>query len=64
MNWIKLSDKKPDKNGTFWCYPTPHEEKYCALYWDGDCFSSGNYTPEGITHYREMRLEKPKPPED
>jgi len=64
MEWIKLSSNPPKNKGTFWCYPTSHFKKYCALYWDGICFSSGNYKPDGITHYREMILDYPSPPED
>ena len=61
--WIRIDASFPKNKGTFWCYPTHHENRYCALYWDGIEFSSGKYKPKGITHYKEIKLEYPKPPE-
>lgn len=62
MEWISVKTP-PSKNGAYWCYPTLNRMKYCALYWDGKNFSSGSYSPPGITHYQEMRLHYPEVPD-
>jgi hypothetical protein len=64
MDWVSIKNQPPAKNGVYWCFPTSHSRKYCALYWDGKCFSSGSYFPEGITHYQEMSLHYPEPPNE
>ena len=62
--WIKLKDKEPKKGEIYWTYPTLNKDMVYPLKWDGFQFASGSYKPLSITHYREIELIKPKPPED